>query len=351
MLNIVFSYDYELFLGKNFKSSKEILFEPTERILSLLDKYNIKSTCFADVCSVFAHEKYNLNEFKEDFENQIQSIIERGHDVQLHIHPNWLLSEYKDGQWEIEKEHYKIHRFGFDKTKENNAYEIITKGKEYLENVLQRVNKDYKCVAYRAGGYSVLPHDELFAHMRSLGIVVDSSVCRYAYDPSVDTGYDFRKMPNDVNWWVTPNKPFDYCGNKEDGGLYEVPLVIDNNKWYKMLDRKYLRIIRNSPINGTYISTKKKHSRLVELAIKVIKYPFKSTLVSFDGMAYERMVDYLIKYEKEHNNAIIALICHPKVLDDGVLDNMDKALNILSKDNRFNFMTMADVAKGINNNE
>lgn len=349
MLNIVISFDYELFLGKNFKSNKEVLFDPCDKLISLCEKYGIYTTCFADVCSIFAHEKYGLLDYKNDIEAQMKDMTKRGHDVELHIHPNWLLSEYKNGEWIFDKTHYRVHSFGFDTSKKINAYSILKKGKDYLEELLQSVDKDYKCLAYRAGGYSAQPHDEIFKYLRLLGVIVDSSVSRGSYDLSDIAHYDYRNLPDSLNWWVTPNKDFSYCGNANEGGLYEVPLLQDKNKWYKMIDRKYLRIIRSTPLNGNYISSKVKENKYIGYLKKIVKYPFRLTPVSFDGMTHERMIDYLKKLEKEHSNenAYVSLICHPKVMDDSVRANMEEVLKALTNDDNFRFVTMADIAKTI----
>ena len=56
------------------------------RIMSICDKYGFKATFFV---SVLEYLHYGQDEIKKIYE----TIHERGHDVQLHIHPNW---KYKD---------------------------------------------------------------------------------------------------------------------------------------------------------------------------------------------------------------------------------------------------------------
>ena len=202
MLNIAITFDYELFLGRNLAESKDVLFEPTERIINLLNSYGVTSTFFADICSVFAHKKSGLKEYVDDFEAQLKRMILTGHDVQLHIHPNWLLSNYTEGEWIFDTTHYRIHNFGFDADAKTSAQSIIHGGKQYLEDLLQNVCASYKCIAYRAGGYSVQPHQELFQVLMDEGIIIDSSVCAKQFADTSANKYDFRRSPNATNWWI-----------------------------------------------------------------------------------------------------------------------------------------------------
>ena len=146
MLNIAITFDYELFLGENYLSDDEILFSPTRRLEELLDSHGITSTFFADVCSVFAHKKYGLNQYVNSFEDQLRELIKHGHDVQLHLHPNWLLSEYRNEKWIFDTTHYRLHDFGFDSC-DLTVPGIIHMGKEYLEKIIFPVSSDYKCIA------------------------------------------------------------------------------------------------------------------------------------------------------------------------------------------------------------
>ncbi len=348
MINVVVSFDYELFLGENYKDSNEILFKPTNKLLELLGSYQVTSTFFADVCSVLAHQKSELFEFADGFSYQLREIIDKGHDVQLHIHPNWLLSDYFDEKWHLNTSHYMIHKFGFDERKSTNAYKIIDDCINYLETIIKPINPDYKCVAYRAGGYSIQPHDKLFRYLRNKGIMIDSSVCSGQYCFSDTLNYDFRNMPLKTNWWITPDKSFEYCGEKKSGGLFEIPLLSDKNSIIKkILIKEYSDRVKTEPLNGTYI---KMNTEMTEknptICEKVMNYTKGYALVSFDSMPAYRMIDFFNRFEKRHHreNVFVSVICHPKLVDSGVLNNMEQVLKALTRDDRFCFTNMAKIA-------
>ena len=101
MLKICFTYDYELFMGKNNATAEEILFAPTQKIKEAMDEFGVKGVFFVDVCSAIAHERYNLTEFNAGFDEQIKGLVTDGHDVQLHIHSSWLKAHKNGDELEI----------------------------------------------------------------------------------------------------------------------------------------------------------------------------------------------------------------------------------------------------------
>ncbi len=345
MLKILIGFDYEMFLGENHASHKEILTDTTNQILELLKANNVTATLFADVCCVLQHKKYGLTEFVNDIEEQLKQAQKDGFDVQLHIHSNWLNSSYDNNRWDIAAKGYRIHEFGFD---ENGACKIIKDGVEYLKDTLSDENSDYKCVAYRAGGYSLQPHSELVRILRSNGILIDSSVCRHLYITSNTNNYDFRNVPSQMNWWLTPDKDFAYEGSKEEGGLFEVPVCSDNNSLFKRLFWKREKILlasygwpdRNGSCAKIEVSEESRPSKLKLL----LNYNKIYSLVSFDGTAPERLFSALKKIEKRYNtkknDVYISILGHPKLCDEYVLDGMKRFVEQvnLHKD-RFEFIT------------
>ncbi len=354
MLKIVVSYDYELFLGDNYKTPKEILFDPTDKLLDMMRECGITSTFFVDVCSVLAHKKYGLTDYVDGFEAQLERMVKEGHDIGLHIHPNWLLSEYKNGKWEIDTTHYTLHSFGFDEEQTLNAYSVIDMSIEYLENTVRRIKPNYKVTSYRAGGYSVQPHEELFAYLYKKGIRIDSSVCENLYCDSPTLKYDFRNIPTHTNWYINCDKAFSDEGDCNAVGLYEVPLLSEKNSLWKMLFKKgYASAVRTTALQGSYISLGdvKIPTRKISIVGKVIKYIKTYALVSFDSMPSVRMVDFLCKYEKKHKkqSPVISVICHPKLSDQSSLDNMRAIIKALKqKSERFEFTDMAKISTDIN---
>lgn len=116
------------------------------KILDILDEYECKVTFFI---SVFEYKKYG----ESALQDVCALIREKGHDIQLHVHPVWAYGR----------------RFMTEYTFEEQA-EIIKKG----AGVLERWSGE-RPVAYRGGAYYSLNKDT-FKALKANGIAVDSTM-------------------------------------------------------------------------------------------------------------------------------------------------------------------------------
>lgn len=351
MLKILIGFDYELFLGENYADHREILIDTTSQILDLLKKNNVSATLFADVCCALQYKKYGQVDFVHDFEDQLVFAQKNGFDVQLHIHSNWLNSSFDGQKWEISPKGYRVHEFGFTN---DGVEKIIKNGIDYLNGVLLAHDPDYKCIAYRAGGYSIQPHSKLVKILRDNGIVIDSSVCRHQYIKSNANNYDFRALPPKMNWWLTPNQNFTYEGQPSEGGVFEVPLCSDRGSLLKriILGKEKMVLPYVEP-KGSYVKLdipqKSNPSRFQVL----LNYNKNFSLVSFDSMAPERIFSTMKKIEKKydtkHNDVYISIIGHPKLCNKYVLDGMRQFVEKVKRyNNRFEFITFRQLYNELN---
>ena len=345
MLKILIGFDYELFLGENYASHKEILMDTTDQILELLKANHVPATLFADVCCALQHKKYGVTDFVDDFEAQLKRAQKDGFDIQLHIHSNWLNSSYDGRKWNISRDGYRIHEFGFG---ENGAPKIIREGIEYLNDILRAENPEYKCIAYRAGGYSLQPHSELVRTLRENGILIDSSVCRHLYVESAANKYDYRKVPSKMNWWLTPDQELTYEGCYSEGGLYEVPVCSDNNSLLKRIfwGKEKLVLPPSKAVHekGTYVKIETASQRRKSKLKILLNYNRTYSLISFDSTAPESIFSTLEKIAKKYNtkknDVYVSLLGHPKLCNEHVLAGMMQLVEqVNSNKNRFEFIS------------
>jgi hypothetical protein len=88
----------------------------------------------------------------------------------LHIHPQWQNAEYKDGRWKLTSD-WSILNYPRDA-----ALKMLQRGKEYLENLLQDVDPQYRCVSFRSGAWCIAPSPHMLDLLVELGIVFDMSI-------------------------------------------------------------------------------------------------------------------------------------------------------------------------------
>ncbi|MBF0128091.1 MAG: hypothetical protein HQM02_12890, partial [Magnetococcales bacterium] len=89
MLYILYSADYELYLGSNLQPEEEVLIQPTGRLLATCDRLHIPLTLFADLACLWRYRELGSTRFPDSAEAQLQNAIQRRHDVQTHLHPHW----------------------------------------------------------------------------------------------------------------------------------------------------------------------------------------------------------------------------------------------------------------------
>ena len=314
MLNVVLTFDYEIFFGKNNATETDILFKPTSRILDLLDKSKLTGTFFADVCSVNTYKKENMySDYPRLFNEQIREMAIKGHDVQLHIHSHWITAKYDQNQkqWRIDPRTYRIHHF----LEENNgsANRIIQEGIQYLTSTIKEVDEGYQCYAYRAGGYCIQPETELFHLLAENGIEIDSSVCIGKKLQSEAHDFDYDKQYKQLNW-------------RTDSGIIEIPIGSTPNSLFKrMIPSSGYRTLDKEPAKGEGIqgTTAPSTSKIQ----RVLNFNKTKREFGLEFIHYKQLMAglrrYYDQYSKAGKDVFVATNCHPKSMDSISMQNME----------------------------
>lgn len=352
MLKICLTYDYELFLGENLLSYDEILFSPTEKIAEIMQKKGVRGTFFADVLSAMAYRNADLPEFSCKFDRQVKELTQSGQDVQLHLHTSWLCAKKEKDQLLLSDKGYKIHEFGFDDTKDDSVQKIVADGIRYLNNICMEVKPDYKCVAYRAGGFSVQPEDQLFKVLLEQGVVIDSSVVPGLKAPGEVNAFDFTNVPQKLNWYIDPEKGI---STESEGGIFEVPVATARPRLLECIKKpKSKRSLPPAPKRGTYVrfsegNTPKKPNKLIQLYHSLFDYRYVSLDTRYYEMAFNDLLGIYKRYDLANKDGYVCLICHPKLADDVRVENIARLIDKVNEHkDKFTFVTMSDIYKEIN---
>lgn len=341
MKEIILTVDYELFLGDITGTVKECMIEPTQKLASILEKNGSKMTIFWDILHF-----YQLIEFEKSFpellqrrlsiEEQILTLIKRGHDIQLHLHPHWLDASFENNKWNFTYDRFKLHNL----SSENNPNDIntiigcITISKKLMGDTIRKVNPDYKVTSFRAGGYLVEPFDRLRDAFLRNDIKIDSSVCPGLHNPSFISSYDFRFYPNKTkyNFDSTPKIITD------NGKFIEIPITtihlsIFRNIFYKFVRRikyPFLEKERRGIGLGAYYedsttsNTKKLFTKLFSL---------QSTQLTTDSNFREKF-NHLYKKIPAYSTMIL----HSKLLNNHTIGILDDYVST----NKIRFISIQD---------
>jgi hypothetical protein len=154
--------------------------------MDLLEHFGFRGSFFVDVLMEFEHGQVAL-------ERTVEAILRRGHEVELHVHPEHL-SWSRDPQ--VERLAGELS--GGRVLRDEDAFRRLT---ELSVDLFER-RVGRRPVAYRAGGYRIA--DFQFSVLEEFGIRIDSSVQPY-----------FNSQVSD--WMRTRTQPF------RVGGVLEVP--------------------------------------------------------------------------------------------------------------------------------
>lgn len=340
MRKIILTIDYELFLGEKTGSVRECMIEPTKRLAYILDKNHSKMTVFWDILHYYRLlqlEKRFL-ELKQDrllIEEQISNLVIRGHDIQLHLHPHWLDASYNDGKWNFKYDRFKLHSLSNENKIDdiNSIVGCVSISKKIMENLVRKVNPEYKVQAFRAGGYLVEPFDKIKDALFLNEIKIDSSVCPGSVNSNTFYSFDFRSYPNifKYNFESTPKNVV------ASGGFTEIPITTIKipaiiNFFFKLFKKyKYVNIENERKGTGTgeysYSNVRTFSSKLISLT------QAKFAQLTTDSNFRERF-HYLFKRVTDYSTMII----HPKLLNTHTLGILDDYIST----NKIRFLSIKD---------
>lgn len=211
-MNILLTFDYELFFGNEPGTVRKCMLDPTNDLFQIAEKYDVHYTFFVDVGYLVAAAKYDaLKEERELVVAQIREMIARGHDVQLHVHPHWEKATW-DGKWSMNTTGaYKLSDFA-----EEESDKIVRKYKAEIESIIER-----KTFVYRAGGWCIQPFSHLRNIFSELGITHDSTVVAGDFLETSEYAVDFRDAPLKSNYRFEE----DVCIEDKNGQFTEVQIT------------------------------------------------------------------------------------------------------------------------------
>jgi hypothetical protein len=224
MLKPIFTLDYEIH-GNGNGSPLALMVEPTDRLLRLFDEFGAKLTIMADVAEILRFKEYLDDVGRDDFhaekiERQLQDAIQRGHDVQLHIHSSYFRAFCENGHWIPDWSEYDFARLPLDRMDW-----MVAQGKQYLESLLRPVDPAYRCEVFRAANWSMSPSTNVVKVLLKNDIRIDTSVFKYGYRNG-HVQFDYSSAVSElVPWRVHADN---VCAQDDDGRLWEFPIYSES---------------------------------------------------------------------------------------------------------------------------
>ena len=349
MLNVCITFDYEIFFGKSKYSIEEVLIDPTNRILDILEKMNVKATFFVDAPMCIKFRNNGDYDIADKIDRQMIEMVMKGHDVQLHVHPAWYKAKRKDSEWVFDNAYYSINSF---KNDEHGIYDIIYETKDYLSKLLNNTYPDYNCIAYRAGGFCIQPEEYILSALKDNNIFVDSSVCKQLYAHTSSHQYDFCDAPCDYHWRFNADSGLLCKDNK--GEFIEIPIGSEYRipqKWISVHGSPRLK--REELKGETSFDTDKKRNRLDLFFNKIKDFMKQGIMMSLDSSHYIALCKMISNYVSCHScdkeEQYIAMIGHPKLFCEENYLNMMRFIESIQRDYSriISFCTITDAYQSL----
>lgn len=315
---IIISFDYELFFGDNPGTVQGSLVGPTNQILEALRYVNGKATFFVDYLML----KYMLRENDTTkteaalIIDQLKEIVRQGSRIELHIHPHWVDAKYHDGNWDFSDfSHYCLSSF-----QKEEITQMFVEGTDFLEKIAREVDPSYKIVAYRAGGWAVLPFNKMKEGFLKAGIKVDSSVMQGAIIESNGIKLDFTNSPIMAVYRFNE----DVLKEEENGSFIESQICSFRSNIFSYI---YGSIWHHLHPNANVIMTDGSHYRasLNQSASnhhKVKKSRWEQ-MHRQQAFGLTGLPPFLLRYHIRHcRQPYVVIISHPKDLTQLLLENI-----------------------------
>ncbi len=214
-MNLFLTYDYELFFGAPTGTVEKCIIEPTNLLRQISKRTGAKMVFFIDTGYLKQLEKYRTQFPKVQQEyalvkEQIQNLVQEGHDCQLHIHPHWEDCTHDGNEWKMITDRYKLDDFSDE--------EILRIVLEYRDILQSWTNKPIH--SYRAGGWCLQPFNRVHKAFKKAGLRLDSTVFPGGKFTAGNYYYDFTKTPNKSTWKFST----DLCEEDNNGDFVEYPI-------------------------------------------------------------------------------------------------------------------------------
>ena len=192
---LALTHDWEL-RGDGSGDIEQIQFAPLRKLLETYRKHDARTTFLPDLMQQIRFRRLEsehpeLKSSADKWDEHVREAFRQGHDVQLHLHPQWRDGRYEDGRWQLNGD-WSILNYDRDA-----AYAMLAAGKDHLERLLRPINHSYRCLAFRAGALAAAPSEHLFKSLVRLGIQIDVSIAGGLFVNDRNLQLDYRDCEED----------------------------------------------------------------------------------------------------------------------------------------------------------
>ncbi|MHB9030923.1 MAG: polysaccharide deacetylase family protein [Candidatus Latescibacterota bacterium] len=227
MISVIITLDYEAPQHRAVDVNR-FMIEPTKILIEVCQQYGAKLTIMAEMAEIAAFgdpQNTGFNHFAgfsvaEKIYEQLAGAVHAGHDVQMHIHPQWIGARWDGHTWRLQYTRYRLTDFGYV-----SMVNTINSAKKILEEKLSGESHQYVCSSFRAGHWNTQPSREYLRALHAAGISADTSVFKWGYADSPSTTFDYRSAYSRIKPWMACDEDINRLD--PDGSILEVPIYAE----------------------------------------------------------------------------------------------------------------------------
>lgn len=327
---LLFTFDYELFLGERSGTVQQCLIDPTDKLLACLGKYAFKALFFIDTVYILRlkemAEKHNIVRADLDaITKQLIQLVNNGHEIHPHIHPHWMDATYDPviNEWRLREKRY----YTFASISNDMRKNLFEQSVNFILSVLNLANSNQSVDSYRAGGWSIQPFENFRPFFIQYGIKNEWSVIPGKYQLSDAHGFDFREAPKNDPVYQFDADP---CQKNEKGLFTEWTISsITMNRFEKWIDFKISGLLqrmgKRPALKGNTVA-----STIIEEGDNYIKKDQKRIIASFEGLNPFTLKKYISLIRRDR---YFQFISHPKLITPYELTMIEKLFRKLKRGN------------------
>jgi len=191
-IHLILADDWEL-LGTGSGNMRAIQFETMRRLCQVYEAHGLRASFNAEIMQQLVHLRFGrdhdeLRQLAQEWEEIVRETYTRGHDIQLHVHPQWSDAAYENGSWKL-RGAWSILEYEAER-----ARRMLEEAKDYLEGLLRPLDPDYRCVSFRSGSWCIAPGKHVLRALAELGIVFDMSIVQGIFYDSPHVQLDYREI-------------------------------------------------------------------------------------------------------------------------------------------------------------
>jgi hypothetical protein len=225
MVEIIFTIDYEIY-GNGVGSLKELVYEPARKIKQVFDQAGAKLVVFVESAELEKIALANSDPNILDVQNQIREFDEQGHEIALHLHPQWINARYHQGKWELDYREYNLCEL-----QPQRIAEIVDGSINYLKDVLKDPN--FTPLSFRSGNWLFQPTRDVAQVLAARGVKIDSSVFKGGVQHQLHL--DYRLAARNGYFWKFKDN-VNIANNQ--GELLEIPIYTQMVPFWRMATTK-----------------------------------------------------------------------------------------------------------------